>query len=71
METNSNVCVFQVDDFQGQMSELEQQLLQKTHETEVMQTELKQNQEFSKKRSQMQKELEEVSTVHVEAACSF
>ena len=51
----------QVDDFQQQISELEQNLMQKTHEVEIMQNELKQVKEFRRKRAQMQKELEEVS----------
>ena len=50
-----------IDDFQQQMSELEQQLGQKTHEVEIMQSELKQVKEFRRKRVQMQRELEEVS----------
>ena len=49
-----------VDEFQQQMSEVEQQLVQKTHEVEIMQSELKQVKEFRRKRAQMQKELEEV-----------
>ena len=55
------VLSFQIDDFQQQMKELESQLSQKTHEVEIMQTELKQVKEFRRKRAQMQKELEEVS----------
>ena len=35
--------------------------MQKTHEVEIMQNELKQVKEFRRKRAQMQKELEEVS----------
>ena len=50
-----------MDDFQQQISELEQNLMQKTHEVEIMQNELKQVKEFRRKRAQMQKELEEVS----------
>ena len=51
----------QVDDFQQQISELEQNLMQKTHEVEIMQNELKQVKEFRRKRAQMQRELEEVN----------
>ena len=58
------IC-FQIDDFQQQMSELEQQLAQKTHEVEIMQTELKQVKEFRRKRAQMQKDLEEVRFDHI------
>ena len=57
---NPNYPWLQVDDFQQQISELEQNLMQKTHEVEIMQNELKQVKEFRRKRVQMQKELEEV-----------
>ena len=50
----------QIDDFQQQMSEVEQKLSQKTHEVEVMQSELKLVKEFRRKRAQMQQELEQV-----------
>ena len=55
----------QVDDFQQQISELEQNLMQKTHEVEIMQNELKQVKEFRRKRAQMQKELEEVLSLNM------
>ena len=60
-QSNSPLNYFpQVDDFQQQISDLEQNLMQKTHEVEIMQNELKQVKEFRRKRAQMQKELEEV-----------
>jgi predicted RNase H-like nuclease (RuvC/YqgF family) len=54
------MTTFQIDDFQQQISELEQKLGEKSHEVEVMQNELKVIKEFRRKRAQMQKELEEV-----------
>ena len=54
------VSHIQIDDFQQQLSEVEQKLSQKTHEVEIMQSELKLVKEFRRKRAQMQKELEEV-----------
>ena len=50
----------QIEDFQQQLAEVEQKLAQKNHEVEVMITELKHVKEFRRKRTQMQRELEEV-----------
>lgn len=50
-----------IDEFQQQISDLEEQLVQRSHEVDIMQSELKQVKEFRRKRAQMQKELEEVS----------
>ena len=61
----------QVDDFQQQISELEQNLMQKTHEVEIMQNELKQVKEFRRKRAQMQKELEEVLPLNMYLTICF
>ena len=57
-----SICL-QLDDFQQQVSELESRLSQKTHEVEVMQSELKLVKEFRRKRAQMQKDLDEVCRV--------
>ena len=53
----------QIQDFQQQLGDVELRLAQKTHEVEVLQSELKQVKEFRRKRAQMQRELEEVSEV--------
>ena len=49
-----------MDEFQQQIRDLDEKLSQKTHEVEVLQTELKLVKEFRKKRAHMQKELDEV-----------
>ena len=53
--------VLQVDEFSQQVADLESRLAQKTHEVEVIQSELKLVKEFRRKRATMQKELDEVS----------
>ena len=54
------VCCCQIEEFRLQKLDLDEKLSQKTHEVEVLQTELKLVKEFRKKRAHMQKELDEV-----------
>ena len=54
------VFVTQIDDFQQQVADLESRLYQKSHEVDVIQSELKLVKEFRRKRAQMQKDLDEV-----------
>ena len=60
--------LFQIDDFQQQLAEVENKLGQRTQEVEVMQNELKLVKEFRRKRAQMQKELEEVKSPFKQAS---
>jgi len=53
--------VCQIADFQAQVSELDQQLSQRTRELDVIRAELNAVKEFRRKRAQMQRELDEVS----------
>lgn len=50
-----------VNDFSQKLNELEVKLSEKTREVELMHSELKLVKEFRRKRSQMQKDLEDVS----------
>ncbi|KAI0241902.1 Basal body-orientation factor 1 [Lamellibrachia satsuma] len=56
-----------VDEFQQQIRDLDEKLSQKTHEVEVLQTELKLVKEFRKKRAHMQKELDEIKEAMLDA----
>lgn len=52
--------MFQIDEFQQQISEIEQDRDGKKIEVERLQSELKKLKDFGKKRAQMHKELEDV-----------
>jgi len=53
----------QIEDFQTQVSELDQQLSHRTRELDVIRAELKAVKDFRQKRAQMQRELNEVPLV--------
>jgi len=52
--------VFQIEDFQTQVSELDRQLSHRTRELDVIRAELKAVKDFRRKRAQMHRELDEV-----------
>jgi len=53
-------AICQIEDFQTQVSELDQQLSYRNRELDVIRAELKAVKDFRRKRAQMQRELNEV-----------
>ena len=50
-----------MDEFNQKLNDVEKKLEQKSNEVEILQAELKAVREFRRKRSQMQRELDEVT----------